>query len=204
VTTDQEIGQRELCPDGACTGVLDEDGRCPICGLDGRAAREAPNPFLDDGVQGEPGTRTKPARPPRSRLTRFLFSEQATSPREAARWIVLCILGLAAFWAVGLFLFHVVGPYLRTRENAALRDARSKEAAEAPSRAAQQAVEAWYSENCRTTHVDPKQRCFFCQDGSFANAPPPGLQRVAEHLGGADSIRHGVTFCKDVEKKWWE
>jgi len=28
-------GERRLCPDGNCIGILDADGRCVICGLNG-------------------------------------------------------------------------------------------------------------------------------------------------------------------------
>ena len=28
-------GDRRLCPDGNCIGILDADGRCVICGLSG-------------------------------------------------------------------------------------------------------------------------------------------------------------------------
>jgi len=28
-------GDRRLCPDGNCIGILDETGRCVICGLSG-------------------------------------------------------------------------------------------------------------------------------------------------------------------------
>lgn len=34
---------RRLCPDGACVGVLDDGGRCPLCGtVDPTAARSVP------------------------------------------------------------------------------------------------------------------------------------------------------------------
>lgn len=29
-----DLSARELCPDGACTGVLGDDGRCRVCGRD--------------------------------------------------------------------------------------------------------------------------------------------------------------------------
>jgi hypothetical protein len=28
-----DLESRQLCPDGACVGVLTEDGHCPVCGL---------------------------------------------------------------------------------------------------------------------------------------------------------------------------
>jgi hypothetical protein len=28
-----DLESRELCPDGACTGVIGDDGRCKVCGL---------------------------------------------------------------------------------------------------------------------------------------------------------------------------
>jgi hypothetical protein len=30
-----DFDARELCPDGACTGVLGDDGRCKLCGSAG-------------------------------------------------------------------------------------------------------------------------------------------------------------------------
>ncbi len=33
-----EWDQREVCPDGACVGVLSSDGTCKVCGKRGRAA----------------------------------------------------------------------------------------------------------------------------------------------------------------------
>lgn len=39
--------RRTLCPDGACTGVLGPDGRCPVCGQNaasGAAGGERPRP----------------------------------------------------------------------------------------------------------------------------------------------------------------
>ncbi len=33
-----EWDQREVCPDGACVGVLGSDGTCKVCGKRGRAA----------------------------------------------------------------------------------------------------------------------------------------------------------------------
>jgi hypothetical protein len=35
---DPEEEDRELCPDGNCTGVLGADGKCPVCGISGRGA----------------------------------------------------------------------------------------------------------------------------------------------------------------------
>jgi hypothetical protein len=44
--------RRRLCPDGACVGLLDENGRCKECGLSGggRGAAPAviPSPALPD------------------------------------------------------------------------------------------------------------------------------------------------------------
>jgi hypothetical protein len=33
---------RELCPDGACLGVLGSDGRCRVCGRSGEGVKAAP------------------------------------------------------------------------------------------------------------------------------------------------------------------
>lgn len=53
-----DIDSRELCPDGACVGVLGDDGRCRVCGLgrDGAmavAAAGEPTP----GFRGEDADR---------------------------------------------------------------------------------------------------------------------------------------------------
>jgi hypothetical protein len=40
-----DFDRRRLCSDGACTGVLDEEGRCKVCGL------------ADDGTQVAPAAR---------------------------------------------------------------------------------------------------------------------------------------------------
>jgi hypothetical protein len=36
-----DFDSRELCPDGACTGVIGEDGRCRVCGLSGSGKSES-------------------------------------------------------------------------------------------------------------------------------------------------------------------
>ncbi len=33
VAEDPEFTRRQLCPDGACIGVIGQDGRCKLCGL---------------------------------------------------------------------------------------------------------------------------------------------------------------------------
>lgn len=33
--TDDDFAHRELCPDGACLGVIGPDGRCKVCGAVG-------------------------------------------------------------------------------------------------------------------------------------------------------------------------
>jgi hypothetical protein len=38
---DLELDDRQLCPDGACIGVIGDDGRCKVCG---RAAEGEPAP----------------------------------------------------------------------------------------------------------------------------------------------------------------
>ncbi len=42
---DLDLDGRELCPDGACTGVIGADGRCNECGL-------AANPSVANGNAG--------------------------------------------------------------------------------------------------------------------------------------------------------
>jgi hypothetical protein len=43
---EHEIARRRLCPDGSCTGVIGDDGRCRECGRDaaGAAPPKAPTP----------------------------------------------------------------------------------------------------------------------------------------------------------------
>jgi hypothetical protein len=36
---DFDPDQRELCPDGNCTGVLDANGKCKVCGAAGEGSR---------------------------------------------------------------------------------------------------------------------------------------------------------------------
>lgn len=44
--------ERRLCPDGACVGVLDGAGRCPVCG---RVDRTAPRPAARSPQLGAAG-----------------------------------------------------------------------------------------------------------------------------------------------------
>jgi hypothetical protein len=56
VTDALDLDGRELCPDGACTGVLGDDGVCRVCGAGGvapvepapAAVIEAAEPSFDD------------------------------------------------------------------------------------------------------------------------------------------------------------
>jgi hypothetical protein len=40
---DDDFAERQLCPDGACIGVIGPDGRCRVCGLAG-GPPESPAP----------------------------------------------------------------------------------------------------------------------------------------------------------------
>lgn len=50
-----DLDERALCPDGACIGVLGDDGRCKVCGAVGDgsvvslSSRRAPASYHDDG-----------------------------------------------------------------------------------------------------------------------------------------------------------
>ncbi|MDX2093857.1 MAG: hypothetical protein SFX73_38845 [Kofleriaceae bacterium] len=44
-----EWNERELCPDGACTGVIGNDGTCKVCGKHGLAPVPAPHTSELDG-----------------------------------------------------------------------------------------------------------------------------------------------------------
>jgi len=37
-----DIAHRQLCPDGACNGILGSDGRCKVCGLIGNSVTSDP------------------------------------------------------------------------------------------------------------------------------------------------------------------
>jgi hypothetical protein len=48
--------KRRLCPDGACVGVVGDDGRCRVCGLagDGSGRGSSPSPStLGDGYSAD-------------------------------------------------------------------------------------------------------------------------------------------------------
>ena len=45
-----DLDSRRLCPDGACVGVLDDAGRCPVCGSQGEAAPQALPAHQTNGV----------------------------------------------------------------------------------------------------------------------------------------------------------
>lgn len=44
-----DFSRRRLCPDGTCVGVLDAEGRCPVCGVFG-GAEEDPGPAVTPAV----------------------------------------------------------------------------------------------------------------------------------------------------------
>jgi hypothetical protein len=48
---DLDLENRELCPDGSCTGVLGDDGRCRECGrsASGEAPQASPSAEPEDG-----------------------------------------------------------------------------------------------------------------------------------------------------------
>jgi hypothetical protein len=64
MSADLDLDNRKLCPDGACIGVIGDDGRCKVCGLaddgsivapaaaeaevDAAGAIEGDSPFDDD------------------------------------------------------------------------------------------------------------------------------------------------------------
>jgi hypothetical protein len=72
---DFDAAHRELCPDGACIGVIGPDGRCRVCGAVGASATTHPRnaglqPEGDDddggpdpGVESAAGTRRDPLEP---------------------------------------------------------------------------------------------------------------------------------------------
>jgi len=45
-----EWNDRRLCIDGACIGLLGDDGRCKVCGKAGSKARPKPAPSTDDSA----------------------------------------------------------------------------------------------------------------------------------------------------------
>ena len=49
---DLDLENRQLCPDGSCTGVIGDDGRCKECGRSvagEQVAAVLPGPSVDDG-----------------------------------------------------------------------------------------------------------------------------------------------------------
>jgi hypothetical protein len=46
-----EWTEREVCPDGACIGVIGDDGKCKVCG---RAGEGGPRPLVDDQTDAPP------------------------------------------------------------------------------------------------------------------------------------------------------
>jgi hypothetical protein len=56
VTEDLDLDSRELCPDGNCTGVV-ENGRCKLCGLaaDGSRSEVAVSHPPEDDWRGSEG-----------------------------------------------------------------------------------------------------------------------------------------------------
>ncbi|HRI51532.1 MAG TPA: hypothetical protein PLW65_15240 [Pseudomonadota bacterium] len=48
-----EPEQRALCPDGACLGVLDDSGRCKVCGQQGTPAAADPDAAAAEAVTAD-------------------------------------------------------------------------------------------------------------------------------------------------------
>ncbi len=63
-----DLDERELCPDGACVGVIGDDGRCKVCGATGAPpAQTAAATSPRDPGSGTPGLAiTTPPRDPGS------------------------------------------------------------------------------------------------------------------------------------------
>ena len=53
VEEELDLENRELCPDGSCTGVMGDDGRCPECGRSVSGA--APEPMAAEPESGDEG-----------------------------------------------------------------------------------------------------------------------------------------------------
>jgi len=53
-----DLDNRRLCPDGTCVGVLDDTGRCPVCGAMGEAAPVSKGPA--NGANGVNGVHHEP------------------------------------------------------------------------------------------------------------------------------------------------
>lgn len=49
-----DFERRQLCADGACTGVIGEDGRCKMCGLPAGADVEAAGPVAPSDADDMP------------------------------------------------------------------------------------------------------------------------------------------------------
>ena len=60
-----DASRRRLCPDGACIGVLDQAGRCKVCGLtsDGTAPARAPEAAAqEEPVEQDERNESEPVR----------------------------------------------------------------------------------------------------------------------------------------------
>jgi hypothetical protein len=61
VSSEIDWDDRELCPDGACTGVLSTDGVCPVCGKTGSATRPARASKAEPASPAAPPVEARPA-----------------------------------------------------------------------------------------------------------------------------------------------
>jgi hypothetical protein len=130
----------------------------------------------------------------------FFKHEQKTPFRRFARGLLLLLICVAGIFLllVAIVLGHpFVSDILQQRRIAALNDANEQEIAALAQAKSERVLQAWYSSHCRTTHVEPKQRCFFCRDVLFPEPATKQERKISTHLGGPESIHHGVTFCKE-------
>jgi len=55
MSDDLDLEERQLCPDGACIGVIGADGKCNVCGraADGTAAEAEPEAESEAATESE-------------------------------------------------------------------------------------------------------------------------------------------------------
>jgi hypothetical protein len=64
MSIDDDFAQRELCPDGACIGLIGPDQRCRVCGtVSGAAVRDPRLPPTEDELAVSPAPETLPPAP---------------------------------------------------------------------------------------------------------------------------------------------